>query len=151
MTNREQSRVKAAAPALRVVVVVVPPVEELDLVGPFQVFSAANRLARKPMYNVEIATNGKDLTVEGKVACFRSLQKHFGPQRKLRPVLLVWRRHAQCARPHFSLAPEDSSEGAATGIGLRGRAAVCRGGPSQRTAGTSHWRFSEELARRYPR
>jgi len=31
----------------RIIVVVAPPVEELDLVGPMQVFSAANRLWEK--------------------------------------------------------------------------------------------------------
>jgi hypothetical protein len=49
----------------RVAVVVVPPVEELDLVGPMQVFSASNRLAGKPVYTVEIATNADDLKVPG--------------------------------------------------------------------------------------
>ena len=49
----------------RIVVVVVPPVEELDLVGPVQVLSAANRLAGKKIYSIEIVTNAKDLTVEG--------------------------------------------------------------------------------------
>src|SRR5262245_2000454 len=49
----------------RIVVVVVPPVEELDLVGPVQVLSAANRLARKKVYSIEIITNARDLTVEG--------------------------------------------------------------------------------------
>src|SRR5262245_60977165 len=48
----------------RVVVVVVPPVEELDLVSPVQVLSAANRLARKNIYSIEIVTNAKDLTIE---------------------------------------------------------------------------------------
>ena len=49
----------------RIVVVVVPPVEELDLVGPVQVLSAANRLSGKKVYSIEIVTNAKDLTVEG--------------------------------------------------------------------------------------
>src|SRR5689334_15971372 len=49
----------------RVVVVVVPPVEELDLVGPMQVFSAANRLAGRDVYALEIATCKDDLKVEG--------------------------------------------------------------------------------------
>src|SRR4029077_12758145 len=49
----------------RIAVIVVPPVEELDLVGPMQVFSAANRLAGKPVYAVQVATNGNDLTVAG--------------------------------------------------------------------------------------
>lgn len=56
----------------RIAVVVVPPVEELDLVGPLQVFSAANRLAGKPFYAVEIATNEEDLKVAGaRVMVFR--------------------------------------------------------------------------------
>src|SRR5262245_44873652 len=49
----------------RIVVVVVPPVEELDLVGPVQVLSAANRLSGKKVYSIEIVTNAKGLTVEG--------------------------------------------------------------------------------------
>jgi transcriptional regulator GlxA family with amidase domain len=49
----------------RVIVLVVPPVEELDLVGPIQVLSAANRLAGTPVYSVEVVTNGADLKVEG--------------------------------------------------------------------------------------
>jgi DJ-1/PfpI family len=43
----------------------VPPVEELDLVGPIQVLSAANRLAERPVYRVEVETNGRDLKVQG--------------------------------------------------------------------------------------
>jgi transcriptional regulator GlxA family with amidase domain len=49
----------------RVVFVVVPPIEELDLVGPMQVFTAANRLAGRKMYTLEIATTGRELRVEG--------------------------------------------------------------------------------------
>src|SRR5260370_25396888 len=49
----------------RTIVVVVPPVDELDLVGPIQVFSAANRLVRKTVYEVEIVTNARDLRVQG--------------------------------------------------------------------------------------
>jgi len=74
-------------------VVVVPPVEELDLVGPMQVFSAANCLAGKPVYAVEVATNARDLKVTGeggprsKVATFVELvvMDQFGI-RPLRPA-----------------------------------------------------------------
>ena len=48
----------------RIVVVVVPPVEELDLVGPVQALSAANRLAGKKVYSIEIVTSAEGLTVE---------------------------------------------------------------------------------------
>jgi transcriptional regulator GlxA family with amidase domain len=47
------------------VIVVVPPIEELDLVAPLQVFGAANRLSEKKVYSLEIATNGKELEVPG--------------------------------------------------------------------------------------
>src|SRR4030088_3581328 len=49
----------------RIVIVVVPPVEELDLVGPMQVFGAANRLSGRKLYSLEIATNRKELEVQG--------------------------------------------------------------------------------------
>ena len=60
----------------RVVVVVVPPVEELDLVGPMQVFSAANRLAGKDVYALEIATSKDDLKVEGEGGMLSFLAQH---------------------------------------------------------------------------
>src|SRR5438093_13674611 len=41
---RPRAHVSAMRTARRVVVLVVPPIEELDLVGPVQVFSTATRL-----------------------------------------------------------------------------------------------------------
>src|SRR5262245_38836763 len=49
----------------RVVVAVVPPVDELDLVGPLQVFNSVNRLAGKTIYSIEVVTSADRLTVEG--------------------------------------------------------------------------------------
>ena len=49
----------------RIVVVVVPPVDELDLVGPLQVFNSVNRLAGRPIYTIEVVTNTNRLTIEG--------------------------------------------------------------------------------------
>lgn len=48
-----------------ILVVAVPPVDELDLIGPLQVFSSVNRLAGRTIYHLEIATSGKTLQVEG--------------------------------------------------------------------------------------
>ena len=47
------------------VVLAVPPVDEFDLVCPIQVLGAANRLVGKPVYRVEVVTNGKDARVQG--------------------------------------------------------------------------------------
>ena len=49
----------------RVIVVVVPPVDELDLVGPLQVFNSVNRIARRTIYKIEVVTNADALTIEG--------------------------------------------------------------------------------------
>jgi transcriptional regulator GlxA family with amidase domain len=51
--------------ARRIIVVAVPPVAELDLVGPIQVFSSVNRLAGKRLYRVEVITVGKELGIPG--------------------------------------------------------------------------------------
>jgi transcriptional regulator GlxA family with amidase domain len=49
----------------RIIVVVVPPVDELDLVGPLQVFSSVNRLASRSIYSIELVTNARQLQVHG--------------------------------------------------------------------------------------
>src|SRR5215210_522998 len=66
MANHKK-RVGASTPLRkrRIIIVVVPPVEELDLVGPMQVFGAANRLSGRKVYSLEVATNGKELEVKG--------------------------------------------------------------------------------------
>lgn len=66
----------------RVAVVVVPPVEEIDLVGPMQVFSAATRLAGKSIYAVELATNGRDMKVTGEGGLLSFLAKRRFPELK---------------------------------------------------------------------
>src|SRR6266498_5463831 len=75
----------------RIVVVVVPPVEELDLVGPAQVLSAANRLSGKKVYSIEIVTNAKELTVEGEggILSFLAQSRLQDVTGKIDSVLLV--------------------------------------------------------------
>jgi len=148
-------RRRGVAERRRVVVLVVPPVEELDLVGPVQVFSAANRLAGRPVYSVEIATNGNDLKVEGEGGLLSFLAHHqyqaltgsfdslllvcgVGTRNARDPALFAWLRQ---------VAPK-----------VRRLGSVCAGALLLAEAGllngrraTSHWRFSQELAKRYPR
>ena len=52
-------------PNRRIIVVVAPPIEELDLVGPLQVFSSVNRLAGQAIYSIEVVTAGKQMSVNG--------------------------------------------------------------------------------------
>src|SRR5215207_933417 len=60
----------------RIVVVAVPPVDELDLVGPLQVFNSVNRLAGRTLYTIEVVTNADRLTVEGEGGVLTFLARH---------------------------------------------------------------------------
>src|SRR5262245_7341681 len=63
----------------RIVVIAVPPVDELDLVGPLQVFNSVNRLAGRTIYSIEIVTTGDGLSVETEGGSLTFLaQHHFG-------------------------------------------------------------------------
>src|SRR4029450_3999700 len=60
----------------RIVVVVVPPVDELDLVGPLQVFNSVNRLAGRAIYAIEVVTNADRLKVNGEGGVLTFLARH---------------------------------------------------------------------------
>ena len=49
------------ATSRRTIVAVIPPVDELDLVGPLQVFNSVNRLAGRTIYSIEVVTNAERL------------------------------------------------------------------------------------------
>ena len=63
-------------PGHRIVVVAVPPVDELDLVGPLQVFTSVNRLAGRSVYDVEVVTTTDRLAVEGESGVLTFIARH---------------------------------------------------------------------------
>jgi len=147
-------RRKGSASSIRVVVLAVPPVDEFDLVCPIQVFGAANRLAGKPIYGVETATNGKDLKVQGEGGLlsflaktqYKNLNAGFDSlllvcglaTRNVRdPALFSWLRHVAPSVRRLGSVCVGSFLFAEAGL-LNGKRA------------TSHWRFAKELSRRYP-
>lgn len=136
------------------VVLAVPPVDEFDLVCPIQVFSAANRLADKAVYSVEVATSGRDLKVQGEGGLlsflaetnYKNLKENFDSlllacglgTRNVRDLaLFAWLRRIAPSVRRLGSVCVGSFLFAEAGL-LNGRRA------------TSHWRFSKELARRYP-
>ena len=139
----------------RIVVVVVPPVEELDLVGPVQVLSAANRLSGKKVYSIEIVTNAKDLTVEGEggILSFLAQGRLQDVSGKIDSVLLVCGVGTRLVRdPALSAWVRNVSPV------IRRLGAVCVGSFLLAEAGllngkraTTHWKFSREMAKRYPK
>src|SRR5689334_21321246 len=75
-TYKKSGTPRYASSSRRIIVVVVPPVDELDLVGPLQVFNSVNRLAGRTIYSIEVVTNATSLVVEGEGGVLTFLAKH---------------------------------------------------------------------------
>jgi len=138
----------------RIVVVMVPPVDELDLIGPIQVFNSVNRLAGRKIYSIEVVTNTNRRMVEGESGVLTfAARAHFktvlGP---CDSVLLVCGLGSRTVRDP-ALSTWLNRMAALT----RRVGAVCVGAFLLAEAGlldgrraTAHWRFGRELAKRYP-
>jgi len=138
----------------RIIVVVVPPIDELDLVGPIQVFSAANRLIGKTVYDVEIVTNGKELRVQGEggLLSFAAQGRFQDVKGKFDSILLVcglatrWARDPALFAWMRTIAPAVRRLGSVcVGAFLLAEAGLLNG-----KRATTHWKFGHELAGRYP-
>ena len=138
----------------RIVVVVAPPVDELDLVGPLQVFNSVNRLAGRVIYTIEIATNANHRTVEGEGGILTFIARsHFSRVKgECDSVLLVCGLGTRAVR---DVALSAWLRRAAAGTRRLG--AVCVGAFLLAEAGllngrraTAHWKYGRELAAKYP-
>jgi transcriptional regulator GlxA family with amidase domain len=142
------------AAARRIVAVVVPPVDELDLVGPLQVFNSVNRLAGRTIYTIEVVTASDQLTVEGEGGVLTFVARHHFTKvaGACDSVLLV------CGLSTRSVCdPTLSAWLTAMASKVRRLGAVCVGAFLLAEAGllngrraTAHWKFGRELAARYP-
>jgi transcriptional regulator GlxA family with amidase domain len=137
------------------VVVVVPPVDELDLVGPLQVFNSVNRLAGRTIYSIEVATSADRLTVDGEggVLTFVARQRLRDAEGPCDSALVVCGLASRSVRDAALSAWLKETAGAVRRLG-----AVCVGVFHLAEAGllngrraTTHWKFGRELAARYPR
>ena len=139
-----------------VVVLVVPPVDELDLVGPVEVFGTANRLMTRgrPRYVVEIVTTSPDRKVAGVCGLSLVAQRHYldvgGRPDSVLVTCGVDERKLRDRRLGLWLT---RMAGTARRLG-----SVCVGGFLLAEAGlldgrraTVHWRYAQEFADRYPR
>ncbi len=138
----------------RIVVVTVPPIDELDLVGPLQVFNSVNRLAGRTIYAIEVATNARGLTVEGEGGVLTFIARHhfsevdgacdsvllvcgLGTRSASDPALSAWLRQRASQVRRLGGVCVSAFLLAEAGL-LNGRRA------------TAHWKFGREFAARYP-
>ena len=138
----------------RIIVVVVPPVDELDLVGPLQVFNSVNRLAGRTIYTIEVVTNADRLTVEGEGGVLTFVARHHFKKVEgvCDSVLLVCGLGTRSVRDAALSAWLKKMA-----VEVRRLGAVCVGAFLLAEAGllngrraTAHWKFGRELATRYP-
>ena len=142
------------AASRRVVVVVVPPVDELDLVGPLQVFNSINRQCGRTIYAIEVVTSGDGLAVDGEGGVLRFVARQRCDQVDggCDSVLLVCGLASRSVRDAGLSSWLRKMAGRARRVG-----AVCVGAFLLAEAGlldgrraTAHWKFGRELAARYP-
>jgi len=138
----------------RIVILAVPPVDELDLVGPMQVFNSVNRLAGAAVYSIEVATTASGLKVagEGGIITFMARQHFSKIKGECDSVLLV------CGLGNRTLRDAALSAWLRKTAGeVRRLGAVCVGSFLLAEAGlldgrraTTHWKFGREFASRHP-
>jgi transcriptional regulator GlxA family with amidase domain len=142
-------------PSRRIIVVAVPPVDELDLVGFLQVFNSVNRLAGRSIYTIEVVTNADRPTVEGEGGVLTFVARHhFSRVEGLcDSVLLVCGLTTRSVRDAALSAWLKKMAAQVRRLG-----AVCVGSFLLAEAGllngrraTAHWKFGRELAARFPR
>ena len=138
----------------RIIVLVVPPVDELDLVGPLQVFNSVNRLAGRTIYTIDVVTNAERLTVDGEGGVLTFIARHHlnKVEGACDSVLVVCGLGSRSVR--------DAAMSAwlrKMAVKVRRLGAVCVGSFLLAEAGlldgrraTTHWKFGRELAARYP-
>ena len=142
-------------PLRRIVMLAVPPIEELDVVGPWDVFATANNAlgSNGPHYALELVTTGSTLSLAGDTGLTLSASRNCkevmgdidtlivpggtGPQAPQKPPVRAWlRKIAKRVRRIASVC---------TGAFLLADAGLLDG---KRV--TTHWMFAKDLARRYP-
>jgi len=140
----------------RVVVLVVPPIEELDLVGPVQVFSTATRLMRRggTPYEIRVASTTPDRMIAGESGLaivahdyYQSLDGDIDSLLLVSGVKTRNRRDDELFEWLRRKVPECRRVGAVCISAFL----LARAGVLSNQRATVHWKYAHELACKYPR
>ena len=143
-----------ATQSRRIVVVTVPPVDELDLVGPIQVFNSVNRLAGRAIYTLEVATTADRRTVDGEsgVLSFVARQHVSKIEPPCDSILLVCGLGTRSVRDRVlsawlqRMVPKVRRLGGVCVSAFL----IAEAGLLDGRRATTHWRFGREMASRFP-
>jgi transcriptional regulator GlxA family with amidase domain len=138
----------------QVVVFAVPPIEELDVVGAWDVFATANSVVARAAYELQLVTAGPRRTIVGDTRlrlvadrCYKEVKGRIdtllvpggtGPRLTRDRTVLGWLRSAALRARRVASVCTGAYLLAAAGV-LDGREA------------TTHWRFIDDFAAKYPR
>lgn len=137
-----------------IIVLVVAPVDELDLVGPLQVFNSVNRLAGRTIYTIEIVTHSKELALQGEsgMLTFMARRRFTDVDGSGDSILLVCGMRSRGVRDRTlsSWLRRMATRARRLGAVCVGAFLLAEAGILNGRRATSHWRFGGELAARYP-
>lgn len=139
----------------RIVVLVVPPIEELDLIGPVQVLSTATRLmdGRGTPYDIRVISTTRDRLIAGESGLSIVAQAYYQDLKgEIDSLLVVSGVKGRNRRDDELAAWLRSNVSTCRRVG-----AVCisafllaRAGVLTNQRATVHWKYAHELAHRYP-
>jgi transcriptional regulator GlxA family with amidase domain len=149
-------RGKAAHACRRIVMLVLPPFEELDLIGPVEVFATAGRvLGRdKPAYSFYVVSNSKKKRMASDCGLFLSADGHYREVTGgVDSLLVICGTNARTSRDPalFAWMREVAPRVRRVGSVCVGAFLLAAAGLLDGKRATSHWKFAGELARRHPR
>ena len=140
----------------RIVLFVVPPVEELDLVGPVEVFGTANRLlgGGTSPYTLEVVTTTRDRRIAGECGLSLLAHRHYQDvQGRPDSLLVICGVGARTTRDRalFAWMRQTATKVRRLGSVCVGAYLLAEAGLLDGRRATVHWRYAQELAARYPR
>jgi transcriptional regulator GlxA family with amidase domain len=140
--------------ARRIIVFAAPPIEELDVVGPWGVFTTANSVVGGPAYYLQLVTAGKQRTIVGDSRLLLVADLHYNEVKgRIDTLLVPGGTGPRVTRDRILLSWVRSAAARARRV-----ASVCTGAYLLAAAGlldgkeaTTHWNFIDDFAAMYPR